>query len=418
MKKTVLKILGVMITLILLMQNSFTLALTEQERLEKEKNESEQKYNQEKEENDKQIDEAKQKQKELEAKKSETLKTVESLIGQISSSEAEIDSLQEKSDNLQEQIVQKEKDIEKKQEEYNEQEKLLDARVIAVYENGDNAYLEALLTSSSITDFLAKYFYASELVEYDQELIEQIKEQKIQIEKEKTELEEAKKELNTTLIEQEAKNVQLKDLKKEKEIYAKKLSAEEQAVQKEIEELQAANRQIQKDINSAREKYKKQLEELKKQEANNNNSNGNSSSGSSGYLARPVASGPITAKAYYSSGKFHGAIDYGVSPGTKVMAAADGVVMSTANLSGSYGTYVVIEHANGLQTYYAHGTYGSIVVKPGDIVKRGQKIMLSGNTGNSSGPHLHFEVRKSPYNYSYSARAYGDDSRVDPLKYM
>ena len=417
MKKTVLKILGIMVVLILLMQNSFTLALTEQERLEKEKNQNEQKYNQEKEKNDQQIDEAKQKQKELEAKKSATLKTVESLIGQISNSEEEIDNLQEKSNSLQEQITSKEKDIEKKQEEYNEQEKLLDARVIAVYENGDNAYLEALLTSSSITDFLAKYFYASELVEYDKELIEQIKAQKIQIEREKTELEEDKKELNTTLVQKEAKNVQLKDLKKEKEIYAKQLSAEEQQLQKEIEELQAANRQIQKDINSAREKYKKQLEELKKQEANNNNSSGGSS-GSSGYLARPVASGSITAKAYYSTGKFHGALDYGVSPGTKVMAAADGVVMSTANLSGSYGTYVVIEHANGLQTYYAHGTYGSIVVKPGDIVKRGQKIMLSGNTGNSSGPHLHFEVRKSPYNYNHSAKAYGDDSRVDPLKYM
>ena len=92
--------------------------------------------------------------------------------------------------------------------------------------------------------------------------------------------------------------------------------------------------------------------------------------------------------------------------------------MTTKNLSSSYGTYVVIQHANGLQTYYAHGTSGSISVEPGDIVKQGQKIMLSGNTGNSSGAHLHFEVRKSPYNYSYSAKAYGQDSRVDPLQYL
>ena len=71
-----------------------------------------------------------------------------------------------------------------------------------------------------------------------------------------------------------------------------------------------------------------------------------------------------------------------------------------------------------MQTYYAHGTPGSICVKPGQTVKRGEKIMLSGNSGNSSGPHLHFEVRVSPYSYSYSATAYGQDSRVNPLNYM
>ena len=134
---------------------------------------------------------------------------------------------------------------------------------------------------------------------------------------------------------------------------------------------------------------------------------------------RPISGGSISANGYYpSSGKFHGAIDYAVSPGTTVMAAADGVVMSTADLTSSYGTHVVIRHANGTQTYYGHGTRGSICVRPGQIVKKGEKIMLSGSTGNSSGPHLHFEVRVSPYSYKYSATAYGQDSRVDPNRYM
>lgn len=134
---------------------------------------------------------------------------------------------------------------------------------------------------------------------------------------------------------------------------------------------------------------------------------------------RPISGGSISANGYYpSSGKFHGAIDYAVSPGTTVMAAADGVVMTTADLSSSYGTHVVIRHANGTQTYYGHGTRGSICVRPGQIVKKGEKIMLSGSTGNSSGPHLHFEVRVSPYSYKYSATAYGQDCRVDPNRYM
>lgn len=133
---------------------------------------------------------------------------------------------------------------------------------------------------------------------------------------------------------------------------------------------------------------------------------------------RPVSGGSISTNGYYSSGKFHGAIDYAISAGTPVYAAAAGVVMVTDNLPNSYGTYVVIQHANGMQSYYGHGTRGSICVSPGQTVSKGQKIMLSGSTGNSSGPHLHFELRTSPYRYSYSATAYGQDSRVNPLNYM
>ena len=116
---------------------------------------------------------------------------------------------------------------------------------------------------------------------------------------------------------------------------------------------------------------------------------------------------------YYSSGRYHGAIDYGVPIGTTVYAAADGVVLSATHLTTSYGNYIVIQHANGLRTWYAHGN-GVFYVSPGDTVSKGQPIMQSGNSGNSTGPHLHFEVRVPPYNYSYS----GNDSRRDPRNYM
>ena len=107
-----------------------------------------------------------------------------------------------------------------------------------------------------------------------------------------------------------------------------------------------------------------------------------------------------------------------VTSTSSVYAADDGVVLTVKSLATSYGTYVVIQHTNGLQTIYGHGTAGSVCVSPGQIVSQGQVIMKSGSTGNSSGPHLHFEVRKSPYNYSYSATKYGDDSRVNPNNYF
>lgn len=402
MKKTLSMILGVLITIVLLMNHVEVLAKSaEQEELENEKSKV-----------DSQIKEAQEKQEQLEAEKSETMKTVESLITQISSVQKEVDELESKISDLQTEISSRERDIEQKEEEYNEQEKLLDARIVALYKSGDTSYLDVLLTSSSITDFLAKYYMAEELINYDKELMQSIKQQKADIETEKTQLEADKKELDTSLAQTEQKKTSLKSLKNEKEDYVDQLTAEEKEVQEEIEELEEENRKIANEIKEAQIRYQKQLEELK------NNSGSSSSQSGSGYFIRPVSSGPITATAYYSSGKFHGAVDYGVSVGTPVKAAADGVVMTTKNLSSSYGTYVVIQHANGLQTYYAHGKSGSISVEPGEIVKQGQQIMLSGNTGNSSGPHLHFEVRKSPYNYSYSAKAYGQDSRVDPLQYL
>lgn len=399
MKKTLAKIVGIFIIVVLLLPN-ILYALTETEELEKEKSQI-----------NSQIKEAEKKQEELEKQKSTAMKAVEKVSGQISNSQDEIDSLKTQITTLQNQIKTKENDIQQKEKEYTEQEELLDARLIALYKKGNTSYLDLLLNSSDMSDFLAKYYSASKLIECDKELIQTTKDQKSQIETEKSELENNKKELDDSLVKEEQKQKELEKLQSEKQTYVKELTDEEKKVQKEIDELVSENRKIQNAIKEAEERYKKQLEELEK-------NSGSSGPAGSGFFKKPVSSGKITATAYYSSGKFHGAVDYGVSVGTTVFAAADGVVMTTANLSSSYGTYVVIRHANGLQSYYAHGTKGSISVKPGDTVKKGQKIMLSGNTGNSSGPHLHFEVRKAPYNYNHSAKAYGQDSRVNPLNYL
>lgn len=432
MKKTLAKIIGVTISTMLILQSSQVLAVTKTEIQQKKKQAQEQTA-----ENNNKIDEAQEKKEEIANEKSETMKTVESLISRISDAETEVDSLNDKVQSLQTQISNKEKDIQQMEAEYTKQEELLDTRIIAMYERSQTSFLDVVLNASSMTDALSKYYAASELFESDKELIQSTKDQKAKIENEKTELENNKKDLDSSLAEQKSKVNELQSLKSEKQSYADKLTQDEKAVQKEIEELQADNKQIEADVKVAEKKYAAQLAELQKQNSsnnsgknnssnsnnnssNNNNSNsgGNTSSGS-GYFIRPISGGSISANGYYpSSGKFHGAIDYAVSPGTPVMAAADGVVMSTADLTSSYGTNVVIRHANGTQTYYGHGTRGSICVKPGQIVKQGEKIMLSGSTGNSSGPHLHFEVRVSPYSYKYSATAYGQDCRVDPNKYM
>jgi murein DD-endopeptidase MepM/ murein hydrolase activator NlpD len=85
----------------------------------------------------------------------------------------------------------------------------------------------------------------------------------------------------------------------------------------------------------------------------------------------------------------HTGLDFAVEPGTPIQAAAGGVVVSAEN-HPAYGNVLEIDHGNNLVTRYAHCS--SIEVKPGDIVRRGQVVALSGNTGRSTGPHLHFEV--------------------------
>lgn len=100
----------------------------------------------------------------------------------------------------------------------------------------------------------------------------------------------------------------------------------------------------------------------------------------------------------YSSGSWHGGGDIPTPTGTSVLAADGGTVESVKYLSYSYGHHVVINHGNGYKSWYAH--MSTISVKKGDKVSQGQEIGKSGSTGNSSGPHLHFEVRKSPYSHT------------------
>ncbi|MGW2046748.1 M23 family metallopeptidase [Streptomyces sp. NPDC001858] len=106
----------------------------------------------------------------------------------------------------------------------------------------------------------------------------------------------------------------------------------------------------------------------------------------------------------------HSGQDFAVPSGTKVMAAHGGtVVKAGGNGAGdgpAYGNAIVIKHANGVYSQYAHLSH--INVKVGQVVKTGQKIALSGNTGNSSGPHLHFEIRTTA-NYG---------SAIDPVKFL
>ncbi|MFE9728787.1 peptidoglycan DD-metalloendopeptidase family protein [Streptomyces sp. NPDC005794] len=135
---------------------------------------------------------------------------------------------------------------------------------------------------------------------------------------------------------------------------------------------------------------------------------GASESDSSGWAA-PVESPNVTTQyrasgASWSSG-YHTGSDFQAASGTSVRSIGPGTVVS-AGWGGSYGNEVVIQHSDGMYSQYAH--LSSLEVSAGQTVTGGQQLGLSGSTGNSTGPHLHFEVRTGP--------SYGSD--VDPIAYL
>lgn len=121
-----------------------------------------------------------------------------------------------------------------------------------------------------------------------------------------------------------------------------------------------------------------------------------------GLFSTPV-SGTITSKYGYRSSGFHTGLDIATATGTPIHAAASGTV-TYAGWKGSYGNLVIIDHGNGYQTYYAHCS--AIYVSAGQAVTTDTTISAVGSTGNSTGPHLHLEIRlngqtQNPQNYLY-----------------
>lgn len=117
----------------------------------------------------------------------------------------------------------------------------------------------------------------------------------------------------------------------------------------------------------------------------------------------PVYGYTFTSGFKWRWGKLHSGVDLAVAEGTPVYAADNGKVIVAEDSGNGYGNYIIIDHQNGFKTLYGHNS--ELLVSVGDIVAKGDKIALSGNTGNSTGPHLHFEIHVN-------------DEKVDPQQYL
>lgn len=334
------------------------------------------------------IDDAKKKGQELENQKNAAQSQKQSLTDQINLIVSEMQKTQDKLTAKEEEIDQKEEELTQAKIDENDQYESMKKRIVFMYENGNAQWLETLLSSKDITDFLNKAEYVSEMSSYDrdmltefQNVVKKVEKQEAALKKEYSELSELQTQLNDQKDEVQkvldATNVQLADLEKqigENAANLNKLIAEAQA---------AAERQKQAAAAAAASKK------------NNGTyvTPGPSVVSGNGTFTHPCPSGYITS--YFGeyrspSDPAHKGMDFGTGgQAVPTYAAAAGTVV-IAGWSNSAGNWVVINHGNGLVTKYMH--HSALCVSAGQTVSKGQQIGLTGTTGNSTGVHLHFQV--------------------------
>lgn len=309
---------------------------------------------------------------------SENLQQIQKLDEKISTAEEELAGQESKIEELRKSISKVEEELDTVTEKYNKQKDLFEQRIVAVYEAGEIQYLDVLLKSTSLTDFISTYYQISEVAQSDEELLDDIEQKKKTIDLSKRKLENEKNSLADILETQTRLTRTLQNTKIIRESFITRLSEEEQEKQKEIDDYNAQYEEInRKIIASVME--------------------GIDSEYIGGELAWPVPgytriTSEYKMRVHPITGvyKLHTGVDISAPMGANFIAANDGVVIR-AEMNGAYGNMVVVDHGGGISTLYAHGS--EILVQVGQTVKRGDAVLKVGSTGYSTGAHAHFEVR-------------------------
>nr|WP_214778938.1 M23 family metallopeptidase [Exiguobacterium sp. s22] len=357
---------------------------------------------------------------------------LQDVINDVAQKKAEIRATEEKIKKLQAQIKKYEAKMKK-------QEELMKDRMATMQKNGGSSvnWAEFIFGSKDFGDLITRMITAGTIQENDQQIFEEyeatkdklakaqaeLKAERDSLVKQKEELEKRQKELDQKMKERAAK---IKKLEAEKVKFESKLmslkemedtlKAQEKAIQSEIEAQRRAEEEARRAAAAAAAAKKQQ---------------GSSSNSGSSATAAPVSSAPASggmfqrpANGRFSQGwgpasgsngySFHNGLDIAGPVGTPIYAAQTGTVLR-AGWGGAYGNHVMIAHVINGQvwtTVYAH--MSSVSVSAGQRVTQGQNIGALGSTGNSTGPHLHFEIHRGGYSYSGTSAG----STVNPASFF
>ncbi|CAM4369584.1 murein hydrolase activator EnvC family protein [Paenibacillus typhae] len=268
-------------------------------------------------------------------------------------------------------------------------------RLQLTYMNGPFSYWEVLLSSSSFGNFIERVNVMQSILEQDRMLLDEQRQDQATLEQQQQQLNENYADVRALYADAEAQKKVLEQKEQEKlkliSLYnADIIESEEISEEQEAQLLEIATKK------AALEKEKNKLRAA--QIYSNSRPGANTVSSNGGTMAVPVAGARITSTfgsrvhPITKQVKQHNGVDMAAAEGTTIKAAEDGIVI-VADWWGGYGNTVIVDHGNNMWTLYPHIRNNGIKVQKGQAVKRGQKIAEVGSTGNSTGPHLHFEIR-------------------------
>ena len=377
----------------------------------------------------------------LESEKKALSTEVDSLNVQIANLEAQINELKLQIAKLESDIIKTEEEIIELEDNIGKNQKEFEDRVGIMYMSSNVGYLDILFAAKDVDDLLSKTSTMKFITEHDKEVINELKNDKLVIDAKKAELKGQKLSLEISKATLDEKNSELYSAKESKLSLIADATKKQELTQEELSSLESQIQSLEKSISDekaaeakrAEEKAAREAEARKAEEAakkaaqeaaNKKNYSSNSSSNvstqsnstsSSTNISTNLGSGtlgwPVPSTRRISSGygyrnifgyqEFHMGIDIPAPLGTPIASADEGTVIFSG-YSGSYGNLMKVQHSSGVVTYYAH--LSSFVASTGQKVAKGQTIAKMGSTGNSTGSHLHFEVRingshTNPLNY-------------------